>query len=341
MKRVLIRADESANWKIAGLRQLDRLALTLNEVARNDAPMTVAVQWALSIDPSRRWLPNDSRLTAVSFCDDASGMFDETYDTHQLLQRKTLARDQVSNANEIEAAERRFLRGSGKSQDGLVSRYLNRPLSRVVTQRLLQTRVTPNQWSILILPFVVVAAFFLRHGTYGSILLGLVLFQVFSIFDGCDGEIARAKFLESPSGRLLDDLSDIVCNVLLVFGLGLGLGRAHHWFVIEGLLVAVLIGINELALSAAPAGEKQTTANSLGASLYPRHRDLVENSGLLFLGERFAYWLIQLTKRDVSFLFFIVLAVFHQAGWILHLLLIVNAISLALALKARLHSGTR
>ncbi|MDQ2918593.1 MAG: CDP-alcohol phosphatidyltransferase family protein, partial [Verrucomicrobiota bacterium] len=262
-------ADESADWKIAGLRQLDRLALTLNEFAQknNDgSPLVVCVQWDPSVDASRRWMPNDSRLTAISLADDASGMFDETFNTRQLVQRNTLARESVSNANKIVAAERRFLRGSGKSQDGLVSRYLNRPISRAVTQRLLRTHITPNEWSILILPLVVLAAFFLRHGTYGSILFGLLLFQVFSILDGCDGEIARAKFMESTSGRLLDDLSDILCNVLLGFGLGLGLGKSHRWLFIEGLVTVLLIGLNELILTKTPLVESETEKHSLGAN---------------------------------------------------------------------------
>ena len=32
--------------------------------------------------------------------------------------------------SQIDEIERKFLRGSGKSQDGFVSRYLNRPISR-------------------------------------------------------------------------------------------------------------------------------------------------------------------------------------------------------------------
>ena len=344
MKRVLLRADESADWKIAGLRQLDRLALTLNEFAQKDnagTPLVVAVQWNASIGPSRRWLPNDSRLTAISITEDVSGEFDMTLSTHQLLSRDTLACVEIASASEIEATECRFLRASGKSQDGLVSRFMNRPISRAATQRLLKTRITPNEWSIMIVPLVIVAAFCLRHGSYASILFGLVLFQVFSILDGCDGEIARAKFMESKSGRMLDDLSDIVCNVLLVFGLGLGLGHFHRGVLIEGMFVAVLIGVNELALSTARPDEVESKMHSLGANLYPRHRSLVANSGLLVFGERFAYWLIQLTKRDVSFVLFILLAALGWSAWILHLLLLVNAISLALALKARFRPTTR
>ncbi len=61
---------------------------------------------------------------------------------------------------------------------------------------------------------------------------------------------------------------------------------------------------------------------------------MVERSGLLRLGETFAYWVMQLTKRDVAMLFFVFLAAIGQPAWILHLLFAVTAISLALAAKA-------
>jgi hypothetical protein len=63
---------------------------------------------------------------------------------------------------------------------------------------------------------------------------------------------------------------------------------------------------------------------------------LVERSGLLAFGEKFAALLIQLTKRDVAVLFFVFLAIIGLPSLILHLLFIVTAASLVLALKARL-----
>jgi phosphatidylglycerophosphate synthase len=252
-------------------------------------------------------LPNDRRLTAISIVEEIAGEFDLTLSTHQLLHRGTLSGEEISQVSEIEEAERRFLRGSGKSQDGLVSRYLNRPISRALTRRLLKFSITPNEWSIFILPLVIVAALVVMRGTYWSILGGLLLFQIFSILDGCDGEIARAKFLESKSGRMLDDFSDVACNILLVIGLGLGLSHFSHWFLLEGFGIVLLIALNEMVLLTVKPVDAEQQMDSLGANLYPRQRTLLR-SGLLFFGERFAYWLIQLTKRDVSFVLFILLA---------------------------------
>jgi VanZ family protein len=253
----------------------------------------------------------------------------------------------ITDGNQIDEIEVRFLRGSGKPQDGFVSRYLNRPISRVVTRLLLRFPTTPNAWTLFIFPIPIIASLILLQGSYWSFLWGLVLFQVFSVLDGCDGELARAKFLESERGRRLDDFFDVLSNILLVVGLGFGLTRsanpADHsgWFyVVEGLLAAVLIGVNEFYLATRNPGVSEEKAESLGDALYPRHRVLVERSGILFFGEKSASWLIQLTKRDVAMLFFVFLAAVGQPAWILHLLLAVAAVSLALAVNASARSRT-
>jgi len=187
----------------------------------------------------------------------------------------------------------------------------------------------------------IVASLTLLSGTYWSFLWGLVLFQIFSVLDGCDGEIARAKFLESERGRRLDDLFDILSNILLVVGLGVGLSRqavitGHSgWlYAVEGLVTAALISVNEFYLVTRKPGTVEEESGSLGGALYPRHRELVKRSGILLFGEKFASWVIQLTKRDVAMLFFVFLGAIGLPALILHLLFAVTAISLALAMKS-------
>lgn len=396
-RRVLILADESADWMVAGLQQLDRLALSIDEFARENketAPVLVCILWKPNLDQAQRWTPKHERLAMVAFTTELDGApYDLVVNTRLFLYRKAMrplcsegrasalpitsegallehgdvqkhvppreeelwhrhfrsveslpqsqegAWEYITDGNQIDEIEIRFLRGSGKSQDGFVSRYLNRPISRVMTRLLLRFPTTPNAWTLLIFPIPIVASLILLHGTYWSFLWGLVLFQIFSVLDGCDGEIARAKFLESESGRRLDYLCDVFSNILLAVGLGFGISRqanlAGHsgWFYIGvGLITAALIGANEFLLAKRKPDEN--AAVSLGGTLYPRHRELVERSGMLLFGEKFASWLIQLTKRDVAVLFFVFLAAVGLPGLILHLLLIVTAVTLGLLLKS-------
>ncbi|HEX8898120.1 MAG TPA: CDP-alcohol phosphatidyltransferase family protein [Chthoniobacterales bacterium] len=378
LRRVLIVADESADWMIAGLRQLDRLALSIDEFAVDNnetAPVLVCILWRADLDESQRWVPVHPRLTKVAFTSDLDGQpYDLVLSTRLFLYRKAIAVlleqavpppvsqppswedysnaaelrepsragawEQIANGEQIDDIERKFLRASGKSQDGFVSRHLNRPISRAITRLFLRLPATPNGWTWLIFPIPVVAAFVLAQGNYWSFVWGLILFQVFSILDGCDGEIARAKFMESERGRQLDDLFDVLSNILLVVGLAIGLRQAHPrfgWlFLAEGIVAAGLIALNEWCLARRkPSPAVESKHDSLGGALYPRHRELVERSGLLVFGEKFASVLIQTTKRDVAVLFFVLLAVLGIPALILHLLFLVTAFTLAFALKSR------
>jgi hypothetical protein len=389
LRQVLILADESADWMVAGLRQLERLALSIDEFAlenKETAPVLVCVFWRPDLDQTMRWIPKNEQLARIAFTTRLDGTpYDLVLNTRLFLYRKTMrqlieasasipkvmslqeekecwdthfhqvetsllfrrgAWEYITDGGQIDEIETRFLRESGKSQDGFVSRYLNRPISRGVTRLLLRFPTTPNGWTLLIFSIPIIAGLILLEGTYWSFFWGLLLFQVFSILDGCDGEIARAKFLESERGRQLDDLFDIVSNILLAVSLGFGLlrqanlaGHSGLFYLMEALMAAGLIGLNEFHLATRKPGAEEGKSGSLGGALYPRHQELVERSGILRLGEKFTWWLIQLTKRDVAVLFFVFLAAIGQPAWILHLLFAVTAASLALALNAQRRAG--
>src|SRR5919204_5385286 len=166
-----------------------------------------------------------------------------------------------------------------KPQDGFVSRVLNRPVSRRITHVLLRFRIHPNVWTVSILFVPVVGCFFLLRGDYSSIVIGAALFQFYSILDGCDGEIARAKNLESRFGEFLDNFCDLLASLLFVVALGFGLNRSS-----EGIVCAILIAANELVLA---ASRSPTSVGS--AELYIRHRRMVEHSGLIHLGDKFVW----------------------------------------------------
>ena len=75
-RRVLIVADESADWMVAGLRQLDRLALSIDEFAlenKETAPVLVCIFWRPDLDQSQRWVPKNERLTRIAFTTDLDG----------------------------------------------------------------------------------------------------------------------------------------------------------------------------------------------------------------------------------------------------------------------------
>jgi phosphatidylglycerophosphate synthase len=398
---VVILADESANWEIAGLRQLDRLAFALNEFLgseRKTESPKIYIFWRPDISSEQRWVPRRRRLSGLEIKSDLnelmleSGPIDLVLSTRLFLTRTSFGhllerarptalreigqtenefwqgcfraceeafrslpsteRDAsewkyIVNRKDISWCETLFLRGSGKSQDGLVSRFINRRVSRLVTRLLLKLPITPSGWTLVILVLPVAGAFALVRGDYWGFVIGMIVYEIYSVLDGCDGEIARAKYLESEAGSRLDNLCDHAGNLLMVVCLGIGLFRsqaiANPWrtfYLVEGIVAAILIAANE-ALLLASGCEANMKSNLLGGTLYPRHRALIRGSGILFLGEKFSWWLTQMTKRDVALFVFVILGIISRPPWILHLICAFALISLILASKAAISLRTK
>jgi 1L-myo-inositol 1-phosphate cytidylyltransferase / CDP-L-myo-inositol myo-inositolphosphotransferase len=222
-----------------------------------------------------------------------------------------------------------------KPQDGFVSRFLNRPISSRITRLLVKFPIHPSAFTTSIFVLPVAAGVFLLRGDYLSVLLGAAIFQVFSILDGCDGEIARAKNLESKFGERLDNICDFLGS--LIYVLALGIGR-DHWK--EGIICALLITGNELLLRWG-TGAKEVASEDFHESFYARHHGMIGHSGLLELGERFVWWLFQLTKRDIAIFVFLLLALLNLATWILHLWALAAGASLVISTIATARAAYR
>ena len=107
-------------------------------------------------------------------------------------------------------AEREMFRRLGKPTDGFVSRNFNRKVSTRISRLLVRTPVTPNQLSIATMFLSFLSAWLVYKGAtnYAYLALGGLLFQFASIVDGCDGEIAKLKFMGSRMGEWIDTLAD-------------------------------------------------------------------------------------------------------------------------------------
>jgi phosphatidylglycerophosphate synthase len=373
--RVVILGDESANWEIAGLRQLDRLVLGLDEFAKTmgtPGKIEIVVFWKPDIPLSERLLPKHPRITRVRLTE-ASGSVDS--EARVLATRLFIGRDALpkffarmspvnvdesvldmagawprlfeqferscrsvgrseeedwrflSDRSDIIASEKQLLRHSGKVQDGIVSKFLNRPISRAITRLLLKLPITPDTWTILTFALAPVAFIFLVRGDYTGFVAGTAVFQLINILDGCDGEIARAKYLDSERGRRLDAFCDFVANLIFVLCLGIGLFRQSSvsanvrfvyllevlstFFIMAGGLRRFLMPL--FARHPAPAASR-------------RQQDF--NLARRFLGNTLTACIHQITQRDVIYLVFLLLAIAGRASWILHIFFTFSLITL-------------
>jgi len=115
-------------------------------------------------------------------------------------------------------ARRRLLSSLTKGgHDGFVSAYLNRRVSVRLSARLAERSVTPNQITVASFFVALAGAGLLALGHYPVGVLGALLVQLSSITDGCDGEIARLKHLDTPHGAWLDTILDRYADLAVVF----------------------------------------------------------------------------------------------------------------------------
>ncbi len=124
-------------------------------------------------------------------------------------------------------AEGFLMEGVRKATDGPVSRFINRPLSTRITKRLVHRDLSPNQVSLLSFFLALLGALFFLIPGYSGLFLGAILTQMASIIDGCDGEIARLKHMESDFGGWFDAVLDRYADAFLIMGLTIHASRAE------------------------------------------------------------------------------------------------------------------
>lgn len=126
----------------------------------------------------------------------------------------------VDNEERLKFAEKHLMNILVKKpSDGFVSRYINRPVSKIFTKFLLKTNIQPNHITIFCFTFSIMGALLFFMGGYLNLLIGAILAQLASILDGCDGEVARLKFLETEFGGWFDAVLDRYADAFLLFGL--------------------------------------------------------------------------------------------------------------------------
>lgn len=146
-----------------------------------------------------------------------------------------------------------ILRQTGKSTDGIVSRWLNRPISRRLSALLLRVPGLKPIHATLATAAIAVAMFVaLVFGGRTGLIAGALLFQGASIFDGVDGEIARSTFRTSRIGAALDSAIDMATNVAAMLGLAVNLALRGH----PNALALVAWGLTLLLLGLAMIGRR-------------------------------------------------------------------------------------
>jgi CDP-L-myo-inositol myo-inositolphosphotransferase len=217
----------------------------------------------------------------------------------------------VSTGEGCRRAENTILERTGKTSDGWVARHWNRPISRRISGVLLSMGFTPWHASMLTLVVGVLAALLAIRPGYAALVGTGLLFQLASVLDGVDGEMARATLAESEAGARLDTLVDHLTYVACFVGVGIGwvregVGSQALWWTLA-ILVALAVSIARGARFVSRHAPEQ----SGGAAFVNRAlRRAARDSG------RPALWMVAMTfeviRRDLFAVVFLVVALLGQ-----------------------------
>ncbi|MDD5303520.1 MAG: CDP-alcohol phosphatidyltransferase family protein [Elusimicrobia bacterium] len=115
-----------------------------------------------------------------------------------------------------------------KPQDGFMARHFDRHLSLAASRALLDTAITPNQMTVFSTILGLIGASFFLGDNRLFYVTGALLVWLHSVLDGCDGELARVRFQESPLGSDLDFWGDNLVHLALFTCLGVGFWLDGH-----------------------------------------------------------------------------------------------------------------
>ena len=117
-------------------------------------------------------------------------------------------------------AEKKIDQPSGSYSDSpIIDRYIIRKISGFISGFLSRTPVTPNQVTIISLILGIISGIFFSLGEHTYTITAGLLYFLSTVFDQCDGEVARLKQMETEFGRKLDIIVDAIVNAVIVVGI--------------------------------------------------------------------------------------------------------------------------
>ncbi|HHT9119799.1 MAG TPA: CDP-alcohol phosphatidyltransferase family protein [Candidatus Hypogeohydataceae bacterium YC41] len=150
---------------------------------------------------------------------------------------------EVTSIDTFKESRNALYKRVGLSTDGLMSMYVNRKLSGLVTRLLIRLPITPNQITICSLLIGLVACWFFWQGGYWHCVFAALIYYASVIVDLSDGEVARLKFMQSWLGAWLDSICDSIIYAGVLVTTALALSRAGYPYVLWAGLAAAISAI--------------------------------------------------------------------------------------------------
>ncbi|OGQ29930.1 MAG: hypothetical protein A3I75_03110 [Deltaproteobacteria bacterium RIFCSPLOWO2_02_FULL_50_16] len=220
----------------------------------------------------------------------------------------------VDTREAMRHAEKTLLRSLVKPTDGAISRHFNRKISGWITRWLVRLPLSPNLVTLSALIIGLASAYFVAKGSYWNVVLGGLLFKFASIYDGCDGEMARLKMRTSKVGEWLDTIVDNVTYFAFLVGILAGLSHqgaspflmSLGWLSLAGIVLTLGIMFYYL--------KRYTQSGSLTTIQTDLNKDLASDDPSLV--SKIITFLKPMVKRDFFALLYFVLTLFNRLDWI-------------------------
>ena len=204
----------------------------------------------------------------------------------------------------LKSVEKWLLKGLIKENEGFMSKHLERKISLSISRFLIRLPVSPNGMTLLSAAVGLAGAVFFIFPKKWYHIVGALLFWAHSVLDGCDGEIARLKFLESKFGGLLDFWGDNVVHAAVFSLIAYGMYQRNFQpvFIVLGIF-AVLGTLSSAAFVYYSALRIKKGSGPLLSSVTSRKSSMEKTADFL-------------ARRDFIYLV-ILLAIFGKVEWFL------------------------
>jgi phosphatidylglycerophosphate synthase len=234
--------------------------------------------------------------------------------------------------NNIEAfkdkqARKALLESCRKPTDGFISRNINRYISLWCTQYLVRTPLTANGMTILLMILGLYTGYLAADVSYWRYAFAGFLFNLNSILDGCDGELAKLKGTTSKFGQWLDTISDNTTLIAFLIGTTVGLKRDGYGE-LHYLAPIALSGIVLLFVVMFFYIVKVAHSGTLRAVQEDFEKGMVSDPI-----SRFFVKLQLLIKREFYAWYFFILAVLGKPQWVLWSLALATHVAWVVILK--------
>lgn len=123
---------------------------------------------------------------------------------------------EISDRKTLKTAEKHISKYIRYQSGGIVAQTINKRISIPLSRLLACTGIHPNAITLINFALGLFGVYLLLDTSHAANIAAGIIIQAVSIFDGCDGEVARMKTRFSKLGGILDTVCDHTLAILII-----------------------------------------------------------------------------------------------------------------------------